>query len=265
MRVGTTSFGYRYELLDESTAPSLGSLVDAAHGLGLEMLQICENARPLAVDEEAWRQVVAQGERLGVEVQIGCKTMNPAVIAAYAERAQATPSRMLRAVLEEEGAAAPPGREEVDELLAAVFPMLKAKDVRLAIENHFDIPSQMLADAVEAYPADRLGFCVDTANSLRNFESPEAVLKLLGPRAFCYHVKDFSVEGHMLGFSITGAPLGSGRLPLDKVMELIPGDADVFLENWVPASGVRAQDIETEKRWLRDSLAGLRSAISRRA
>jgi sugar phosphate isomerase/epimerase len=263
MRIGTTSFGFRYQLLDRALAPPLSALVEGAHALGLEVLQICENARPLGVSEAEWLRVVAHGADLGVEVQIGAKTLDPAVIERYLDRALATPSRMLRAVLEEENSHQPPGRAELDALLAAVYPMLERRRARLAIENHFDIPSEMLAAAVAPYPADTIGFCVDTANSLRNFESPAAVMDLLGPRAFCYHLKDFSVAGHLLGFAVGGAPLGQGRLDVDWFLRAIPPGSLVCLENWVPATGDLEHDIREDERWLRLSLDALKSALGR--
>lgn len=120
---------------------------------------------------------------------------------------------MLRVVLEEEGRH--PSTGTVEELQTAVWPSIERTGVRLAIENHFDIPSESLADAIRDYPPERVGFCVDTANSLRNFEPPARVMELLGPRALCYHLKDFTVDGHLLGFKVEGAPLGRGRLDVD--------------------------------------------------
>lgn len=175
------------------------------------------------------------------------------------------PGRTLRLVFEEEQGQAP-SRAQVERFLARAAPLLERANARLAIENHFDVPSALLAAAVQPYPEALVGFCVDTANSLRNFESPEAVLDLLGPRAFCYHLKDYRVDGHMLGFAVTGAPLGEGRLDLAGTLARIRerhSEPEIYVENWVPASGGRERDIAADADWLGKSLTRLRSALGK--
>jgi sugar phosphate isomerase/epimerase len=266
MKIGTTTFGFRYLLLDPARAPSLESVVDRARALGLDALQICENARPMDLGDAAWDAVVARAAEAGLELQLGCKTVDLEVFRAYAARAARLPARLLRLVLEwEEGPA--PTRADVDAFLAGAWPVIESHGLRLAIENHFDVPSEVLAEAVAPHPAAKIGFCIDTANSLRNFEPPEEVLDLLGPRAFCYHLKDFRVEGDKLGFRVGGAPLGEGGLDLDGVLDrifaLTPAP-EIFVENWTPATGNWETDVREDGLWLRRSLAALRSRLEAR-
>ena len=61
--IGTTSYGYRYQLLDAREAPPLAALVRQARAAGLEALQICENARPLDVPAAEWRDTVRAAAR----------------------------------------------------------------------------------------------------------------------------------------------------------------------------------------------------------
>jgi sugar phosphate isomerase/epimerase len=229
------------------------------------MLQICENARPLELSDEEWKRLRRRAAMADVVIGLGCKTTQPNVFARYLERAAELPGKMLRLVFEEEEGSVP-GREQVDRFLEYAAPVLEDAGVRLAIENHFDVPSEVLADAVRQYPPELIGFCVDTANSLRNFESPEHVMTLLGPRVFCYHVKDFAVAGHLLGFAVTGAPLGKGALKLDGVLQRIfshDPDPDILVENWVPATGDHDTDVQNDDTWLRESLNCLRMSIDR--
>jgi sugar phosphate isomerase/epimerase len=265
-KVGTTTFGFRYLFLDAALAPDLGCVVEQAAALGLDMLQVCENSRPLELSEAAWEAVAARAAALGLEIELGCKTVQPAVFERYLERAARLPSRLLRVVLEEEEGP-PPGRAQVDAFLAAAWRMLEPAGARLAIENHFDVPGEVLAAAAEAYPADRVGFCIDTANSLRNFESPETVFRLLGPRAFCYHLKDFTVEGDKLGFRVGGAPLGAGRLDLDGILDRVLASGPeprILVENWTPATGDRETDVAEDAAWLRRSFGALVDALAAR-
>jgi sugar phosphate isomerase/epimerase len=264
MRIGTTSFGFRYQLLDPAFAPPLARIVEQAAQLRLDTLQICENARPLDLTPAQWDDLQRQAADSGVALGLGCKTTSKDLFARYLERAFPLPGKMLRLVFEEESGA-PPSRAQVDRFLEQAAPMLESAGMKLAIENHFDVPSAMLAEAADRYPRELIGFCVDTANSLRNFESPEHVLTLLGPRAFCYHIKDFTVAGHLLGFAVTGAPLGKGVLKLDALLRRIlehNTEPDLYVENWVPATGDRFTDILEDAAWLRESLEALRHTLA---
>jgi 3-oxoisoapionate decarboxylase len=261
MRIGTTSFGFRYQLLDESAAPPLTALVDQAAEAGLDCLQICENARPLKLSVEQWTALQRHAADAGIAIGLGCKTTDLGVFQAYLDRAAGLPERMLRLVFEEEQGA-PPSRSAIDKFLQRAAPLLESRGVRLAIENHFDVPSSVLSEAAAPYPPELIGFCVDTANSLRNFESPEQVFDALERRAVCYHIKDYAVDGHLLGFAVTGVPLGRGRLRLRPILERIFAvnpEPDLYVENWVPATGDRDRDIAEDAAWLRASLHRLRS------
>jgi sugar phosphate isomerase/epimerase len=263
MNIGVTSFGFRYLLLDQTRAPSLVNLVKRAQALGFHALQICENARPMALGEAQWEEVVRVATQLGLEIQLGCKTVDLEVFRAYAERAASLPDRVLRVVLERDDGPLITGKD-VSAFLAGVAPLLDAHGLRLAIENHYDVPSRVLVEAVTPYSAKRVGFCVDTANSLRNFESPETVLELLGERAFCYHLKDFRVDGEKLGFRVGGASLGEGNLDLDRILDLILArheQPQIFIENWRMTKGDWEMDVREDEAWLQRSLEVLRGRL----
>jgi len=266
MNIGVTSFGFRHLLREESRAPSLAAVVERARALGFDALQICENARPMALDEAQWQEVLHVAAEVGLEIQLGCKTVNLEVLQAYAERAAALPGRVLRIVLERDSRPLVTFKD-VRLFLAGALPVLDACDVRLAIENHHDMPARALAEAVKPYSAKQIGFCIDTANSLRNFESPELVLELLGERALCYHLKDFRVEGDNLGFRVEGASLGEGHLHLDDVLHFILARHEhprIYLEGWRRTKGDWEKDVREDESWLRCSLEVLRGRFMAR-
>lgn len=254
--IGTTTFGFRYQLLDPARAPALTNVVDQARALGLDALQICENARPLDLSDADWRNLASHAASAGIRLGLGCKTTDLAVFRRYVERGAGLPGRTLRLVFEEEHGQAPT-RCHVARFLERAVPLLEEHEIRLAIENHFDVASRILAEEVTPYSPELVGFCVDTANSLRNFEPPEVVMDLLGPRAFCYHLKDYRVEGHSLGFQVGGAPLGAGRLRVDWFLDAVlarQAEPEIYLENWVPPTGDQDRDVQEDEEWLRESL-----------
>lgn len=266
MKIGATTFVFRHLLKDPELAPAMDRLIELAAGSGLERLQICENARPLETSADGWKAALEKAKTLGIEIQMGCKTLNPAVLERYLARASAIPSRTLRVVLEDEGSI--PTRTRVLDFLDAGVPLAEKYGMRLAIENHFDISVRELVQAVEPYPRDSIGYCVDAANSLRRFETPEFVFECLGPRAFCYHLKDFTVVGSDVGFAVAGVPLGKGLLDLDGILGEILNHAaepEVYLENWVPATGARERDVQSDRDWLRESIETLRLRLHKQA
>ncbi len=265
MKPGTTTYGFRYALLDAARAPGLPTIFELARQTGIERLQVCENARPLALPAAEWNLLLRRANDLGLEIQFGCMTLDPDVLTRYMELAALTPARTLRIVLEDDGGGAP-ARDRVAAFLAAAAPMLEAGGIRLAIENHFHIPCRTLAEIAGAYPASLMGFCIDCANSLRCFESAGQVLDLLGSRAICFHLKDYRVCGSNVGFAVTGAPLGEGELDLAGFLaRVLSADPDpaLFVETWVPSTGNRDADVAADREWLELSLRNLRRALDR--
>ncbi len=263
--IGTTSYAFRYALLDERTAPPLVSLVERTRAAGLAALQICENARPLRATAAEWQAVIRAAADAGVGLHAGCMTLDLETFARYLDLAAAIPgAHTLRIVLESEGGSAP-ARETIVRFLDGALPRLESAGMTVAIENHFHIPCRTLAEVAGSYPAERVAFCIDTANSLRNWESAEHVFDVLDSRAVFYHVKDYTVKGSNVGFAVQGAPLGEGDLDLAGCLERIYARHQhplLLLENWVPQSGDRDRDAASDAEWLRRSLANLRRALA---
>lgn len=263
MKLGTTTYGFRYALLDASRAPTLPALFERACQIGIERLQVCENARPLVLPAAEWKLLLRHANDMDLEIQFGCMTLDPEVLARYLELAALTPARTLRIVLEDDSGVAP-ARDRVAAFLAAAAPLLEASGIRLAIENHFHIPCRTLVEVAGPYPASLVGFCIDSANSLRCFESAGQVLDFLGSRAVCFHLKDYRVCGSNVGFAVTGAPLGDGDFDvagfLARVFAIDPEPA-IFVETWVPSTGNREADVAADGDWLEASLRNLKGLL----
>ena len=197
--IGTTSYGYRYQLADAREAPPLPALVRQTRAAGLEALQICENARPLQAAGREWRDTVCAAEDEGVALHVGCMTLDPEVLVRYLELAATIDgAAAVRIVLEDESGQAP-SRDRLERFLAVAAERAVAAGMTLVLENHFHVPCRTLLALARAYPPDVIAFCVDSANSLRNWESAEQVFDLLAERAAFYHVKDYRVRGSNVG------------------------------------------------------------------
>jgi sugar phosphate isomerase/epimerase len=263
--IGATSYVFRYLLSDPSKAPRLDDLLRHAKNAGLDSFQICENARPLDASTAEWANLGRKATDLGLRLSLGCMTLDPRVITEYLDRVVAIGGNYLRVVLEREGEPALTlGR--IRQFLDEIVPELEARKICLAIENHFEIPSRVLAEAAKTYPTNLVGFCVDVANSLRNFEDASAVLDMLSPRAICYHLKDYIVRGSNVGFAVSGAAFGEGsigaHLLLRRIVRSFDSRPQMFIETWTPSTGDWATDVDEDARWLTTSVRKLRSLLS---
>jgi sugar phosphate isomerase/epimerase len=238
-------------------------LVRQTRAAGLEALQICENARPLQAADAEWRDTVRAGEDEGVALHVGCMTLDPEVLVRYLDRASAIDgASAVRIVLEDESGQAP-SRDRLKRFLAAAVERAIAARMTLVLENHFHVPCRTLRALASAYPPHVVAFCVDSANSLRNWESAEQVFDLLDERAAFYHVKDYRVRGSNVGFEVTGAPLGEGALDLAGCVARMRARHErplIFLETWVPATGDRQTDMAEEADWLVRSRTAMQRA-----
>jgi sugar phosphate isomerase/epimerase len=258
--IGTTSYGFRYLLLDR--AIPLAELVERTARAGLAALQMCENARAIDAPSAAWLDAVRAARDENVELHVGTATLDIGTLCRNLDLAAVIPNPVVRIVLEEPGQGAP-SRETVERFLETAVKRVETAGMQLAIENYFRIPCRILIEMTAGYPERLVGFCIDTANSLRNWESAAQVFDLLEPRALQYHLKDYRVNGTNVGFSVTGEPLGEGDLDLSFCAERIQRHPAprVFLENWVPSSGDVQVDVTADNEWLRRSLAQARSVL----
>lgn len=264
--IGATSYVFRYLLADPAHAPRMGDFLAIARNAGLERLQVCENSRPLEASCTEWTTLRRHADDLGLKITLGCMTLDPDVVAEYLDRVEAIGGSALRIVLEREGGGAI-ARDEIRRFLDRVVPGLLARGIPLAIENHFDVPSRMLAEVGTEYPREAVGFCVDVANSLRKFEDSETVFDLLGPRALCYHFKDYRLTGSNVGFAVTGTPFGEGQIDRCRLLQRVfehTQTPEIYLETWTPCTGDRETDIATDTRFLAVSIVNLKKALEGR-
>lgn len=115
-------------------------------------------------------------------------------------------------------------------------------------------------------PASLIGFCVDVANSLRNFEDTNTVLDLLSPRAVCYHLNDYVVAGSNVGFAVSGAPLGEGWIGAPGLLRRIRGISNsmpqTFIETWTPGTGLWPVDVDEDAQRLAAYIHNLRMLLA---
>jgi sugar phosphate isomerase/epimerase len=117
----------------------------------------------------------------------------------------------------------------------------------------------VLRDMMEAIGSERVGVCLDTANSLGAGEGIREVAQVLAPHTVNLHIKDYTIERlpYLMGFSISGRPAGDGMLDLPELLQLLQPYGrcrSAILETWVPPEESLESTVKKEAEWAASSV-----------
>ena len=270
MKIGIGTYSLFWEFEGRNPDPlDIPGMVDRAARLGCEVFQICDDPRLEDLDAAQLRELRERAELLGVELELGTRTIDPAHLRRHIDLAGALGARTLRSMIQaqeiEDGPAA------AVTALRAVLPRLEEAGVTLALETYEQVPTSTLLAVVEELDSPHVGICLDPANCVSALEHPKDVVEACAPRTANLHVKDFAFarqEG-WVGFTYSGAPLGEGLLDLDHELGAVylgerlrsaAGRApSAIVEHWLPWQGDLATTLATERAWTDRTLAALRA------
>jgi len=250
-------------------SPPLGvmGLVEKAAELDVRVVQIADNL-PLHEIAAAELDGLREAARArAVTLEAGTRGLDPEHLMRYIRIARRIEARVLRTVL----SGSLLGPEEMAAAEAAirqVVPMLDHEDVTLALENNEAFSAAEFAGLIRRISSPRVGICLDTANSLGRPETLQTVVKHLAEHAVVLHAKDYVIHriDTRMGFSITGAPLGEGRVAFDDVLAELRRHGrtgiSIIVEHWPPFAGTIEETVRIEREWLGRSVRFLRSKLS---
>jgi sugar phosphate isomerase/epimerase len=99
--------------------------------------------------------------------------------------------------------------------------MIERHGIPVGIENHKDWTTDELVDLLKSVGSPLLGACVDFGNNLAFLEDPLRTAEKLAPFAVTTHLKDMAVRPYEKGFELSEVPLGTGILPLAKMVAVL--------------------------------------------
>lgn len=206
----------------------------------------------------------ARAQRVAIET--GARGLTADHLARYIAISRRLDARLLRFVIDAKGYE--PDLAEVTRLIRAALPALRDANVVLGIENHDRFPCATLRRLIDDIASPHVGICLDTANSLGAGEGIGEVLAQLAPVCVNLHVKDYAIERlpYLMGFTVSGRPLGEGKLPLDHVLtEVAKGGRchTAVVELWPPPEPNLDATLAKESRWAAQSITILRTALAR--
>jgi sugar phosphate isomerase/epimerase len=241
-------------------------LLDKIRSLGLAVLQICDNVPLIDWDRSSLQQLREAAQRQGVILELGARGLNVDNLRAYLDIAAALQAHLLR-IVPWAGSRTEHGLP-IDRLYAVVdqlLPFCQEHDIMLAIENHFDVPDQDLAEFVRQVNHVRVGVCLDTANSTGFLQKPLETAKMLAPYVVSLHLKDFVVTKKPgIGYWISGVPLGQGWLDIPAVLDIVDRagrQPNVLLELWMAPAETHEATLHQEEDWVRQSVAHARDQL----
>jgi 3-oxoisoapionate decarboxylase len=263
-KLGLTSYAYYWACRGDEPMTAAG-LIDTTAAQGLAVLQLCDNL-PLPLEDAAELHAIREhAEARGIELELGARGLDGDDLHVCVEAVATLGARLLRLV-PWSGAAAhePVAPEQLRRAIVSVLPLCRRHGVALAIENHFALPDEALAALLRDLGDERVGACLDSANSTGYLRQPLHTAALLAPYALSVHLKDFVVRKPVQGYRITGAPLGQGWLDAPAFMEAVRRtgrEPNVLLEQWVEPEPSEADVPRREDAWIRQSVAYARDRL----
>jgi len=272
MRLGISSFTFPWAIggidNDHPISMTAFELLDKAHDLGADVLQIADNLPIGHLSNKGLSQLKTTADSLGIALEVGTRGIATANIARFLEIAAILGSPILRIVIDTKDHE--PTMDEINSLLAPFADKFRKLNIKLAIENHDRLTCAQFNEITDRLGDDWVGICLDTVNSLGAVEAPNTVVPALAPRAINVHMKDFEIvrSNGQMGFTVQGTALGQGRLDVQSVIAAVGGsnrDITSVIELWTPRQSSYEKTVALEGSWAAQSVKFLRASIGLKA
>ncbi|MDX2302539.1 MAG: TIM barrel protein [Microscillaceae bacterium] len=264
MFIGMSSFTYGWNIGTPEYRPPLGwtesDLVDVVCRFGFNCLQIGDNLPLHTFSVERMVVLKNKCQQHAIRLEIGAREMTEENLILYLDLCQSLEVPLLRFVIDAK--TFEPTEDEIIALLKNALPELEKKQITLGIENHDRFKAKNLSGIMDKIGHEKVGICLDCANSLGAGEGLEHITNWLAPHTVNLHLKDFKIQrlSHQMGFIVEGAPLGQGMLDLNFLSESLfkyGRCQSVILEQWVVPESEEKTTLEKEKTWANESIRRL--------
>jgi sugar phosphate isomerase/epimerase len=258
--LSTYAFFWQHSVQVDKSINLLG-MVERTRDAGADALQICDYPEVESLTPAQVADLRAAAESNGVTLELGVRGVRASRLEPVLSLANSLGARLVRTMLVL-GHDRPTVAEAVQELRAAV--RLYAKyDVTLALETYEQVSTADLLAIVEAVGDPHLGICLDPANVVARLENPRETIDLCAEHVVNLHVKDFRFERQsgLVGFVLTGCPLGTGQLGVEYLYERVrPEQRGIsqIVEHWLPWQADAESTVLKEQEWTAYSLSTVR-------
>lgn len=230
-------------------------LLDNCREQGVKLLQIGDNLPLHTFSAPRLDRLAQRSTHEGVRLEVGARRLTRERVAGYANLARRLGAKLIRFVIDDLDYHPKP--VEVTDVLRQTAPLLDG--LTLGLENHDRFPAAVLRSMIEAAGSDRIGVCLDTANSLGAGEGLDTVVATLAPLTVNLHIKDFHIARvpHQMGFTVEGRPAGSGFVDVPGLIATLMSYQrcqTAVLELWTPPESDLEKTIARESAWASQSM-----------
>jgi sugar phosphate isomerase/epimerase len=209
--------------------------LDYCHKWGAKVVHFSEIRFIGSLEPENLRKVRAHAEKLGIEVEIGMRSICPTSklfdpaqgtaeeqLGRMIRSAKIVGSPIVRAVLGNSMDRATPlgieGHiENTVNVLRAMRQQVLDNGLKVAIENHSgDMQARELKILIEESGKDFVGACLDSGNPLWTLEDPHLTLETLSPYVLTSHIRDTAVWAVPEGAAVSWVRMGEGNVGIDE-------------------------------------------------
>lgn len=199
-----------------------------------------------SLEDEHMKKVGEHARKLGIELEIGMRSVCPTSTAfdakagtaedqliAVMKAARLAGSNLVRAFLGTMADRKTPGGieariEDTAKVLRAVRARAQDLGLKIAIENHAgDMQARELKTLIEEAGKDFVGACYDSGNPCWVLEDPHVTLETLAPYVLTAHIRDSYLWNTDEGTMVSWTRMGEGNVDigslLHKFVTLCPG------------------------------------------
>jgi sugar phosphate isomerase/epimerase len=258
MKIGLGTYALAWSIGVPGSEPQhpmdIYGFLDFAKKHGFQLVQIADNIPLDQFTKKELEELRQKADLLGIAIEVGTRGMTLENVRRYLQIAKILSSPILRIVIDQKGFE--PDLLEIHQIVDQLIPDLEASRIKLAIENHDRLKASEFLEIMEDANSSWVGICLDSVNSIGADEGFDSVFKTLAPYTINLHLKDYTIQrkSHMMGFDITGAPAGQGRLDIHfilKILEAIGKCKSMILESWPAPEKSIEQTIIKEQEWVK--------------
>ena len=231
----------------------------------IQYVQFGDNLPLHLFDIADQRLIKKKADQSGIKVEVGTRGLTLKNIQQYIIIASLFQSPFLRMVIDDGDYT--PTENEVIAIIKKVLPLLKEKNIILAIENHDRFTAASLRKIILDTDPKLVGICLDTANSIGAGEGINEVLNILTPYTVNLHIKDIHIKrvSHKMGFTVEGTAAGDGMLNIAAIIHKLQPTGrckTATLEVWSNPLNTAATSIKNEKKLVKKSIHYLKTYLS---
>lgn len=269
MILGVSSFAYGWNVGVEGHLPatlmSEMDVVQKAVDFGLHCVQMGDNLPLHTLDDTALANLKDFLAENALRFEVGARGLTANHLETYLRIAEFFKAPLVRFVID--SGDYEPNDDEIVGIIKDFLPQLLRQNCTLGIENHDRFKAKELANIMRRIDDEKVGICLDCANSLGAGEGLDWVTKQLAPYTVNLHIKDFTVERlpYKMGFTVLGRPAGKGMMNLAWMLTELAryrGCQSAILELWTPPEATPEATVLKENKWAEESIAYLKNTFA---